>query len=104
MKYCSKCGKEIMDEALICPECGCVQESIVQGKNASQTKESSNNIGWSILGFLVPIAGLILYPVWKETSPTKAKAAGVGALIGFVVSIFFSLIVGIGCGLIAGLM
>ena len=23
MKYCSKCGKELMDEAVICPGCGC---------------------------------------------------------------------------------
>ncbi|MBE7040093.1 MAG: zinc-ribbon domain-containing protein [Ruminococcaceae bacterium] len=25
MKYCSKCGKEIMDDAVICPGCGCSQ-------------------------------------------------------------------------------
>ena len=29
MKFCSKCGKEIMDEAVICPGCGC---SVVQEK------------------------------------------------------------------------
>lgn len=104
MKYCSKCGKEIMDEALICPECGCAQDNIVQGKSALQSKENSNNIGWSILCFFIPIVGLILYLVWKETSPAKAKAAGVGALVGFVVPILLSLIVGIGGGLIAGLM
>lgn len=23
MKYCSHCGNEIMDEAVICPKCGC---------------------------------------------------------------------------------
>ena len=23
MKNCTKCGKEIMDEAVICPGCGC---------------------------------------------------------------------------------
>lgn len=23
MKYCTKCGNEIMDEAVICPGCGC---------------------------------------------------------------------------------
>ena len=23
MKFCEKCGKEIMDEAVICPGCGC---------------------------------------------------------------------------------
>lgn len=96
MKYCSKCGKEIMDEALICPECGCAQNNIVQGKNALQSKENSNNIGWSILGFFIPIVGLILYLVWKETSPAKSKAAGVGALVEVVVSILLSLSVGIG--------
>jgi predicted nucleic acid-binding Zn-ribbon protein len=26
MKYCSKCGAEIMEEAVICPKCGCPQE------------------------------------------------------------------------------
>lgn len=23
MKYCEKCGKEILDEAVVCPNCGC---------------------------------------------------------------------------------
>ena len=23
MKYCSKCGNELLDEAVICPKCGC---------------------------------------------------------------------------------
>lgn len=27
MKYCTKCGKEIMEEAVICPSCGCKVES-----------------------------------------------------------------------------
>ena len=24
MKYCTKCGKELFDEAVICPGCGCM--------------------------------------------------------------------------------
>lgn len=27
MKFCSKCGKEIMDEAVVCPSCGCAVET-----------------------------------------------------------------------------
>ena len=23
MKFCQTCGKEIMDEAIVCPNCGC---------------------------------------------------------------------------------
>ena len=26
MKYCSHCGKEILDEAVVCPGCGCKVE------------------------------------------------------------------------------
>ncbi len=26
MKFCSKCGKELMDEAVVCPNCGCAVE------------------------------------------------------------------------------
>ena len=43
----------------------------------------SGSIGWGILGFLIPIIGLILYCVWKNTKPKSAKVAGIGALIGF---------------------
>lgn len=32
MKYCSKCGKEIMDEAFICPGCGCKVNGESMGK------------------------------------------------------------------------
>ena len=107
MKYCSKCGKEIMDEAVICPECGCAQENNVPGNNAPQIKtalsnlgrEASSNFGWSVLGFFIPIVGLILYLVWKETSPSKAKAAGYGALSGFLLSLCVSVIAGVIAGI-----
>ena len=38
MAYCSKCGKEVLDEAEICPNCGCrLQNPFIRtadGKNA----------------------------------------------------------------------
>ena len=30
MKFCQKCGKEIMDEAVVCPGCGCAIEKEVK--------------------------------------------------------------------------
>lgn len=33
------------------------------------------------LGCCIPIAGLILFLVWKDTKPKTAKAAGIGALV-----------------------
>lgn len=36
MKYCSKCGKEIMDEAVVCSGCGCT----VENKKAAATNQT----------------------------------------------------------------
>ena len=44
-------------------------------------EEDKGNIGWGILGFFIPIVGLILYIVWYKTKPKCAKQAGIGALI-----------------------
>lgn len=35
MKYCDKCGKELMDGAIICPGCGCP----VEGANSKPAKK-----------------------------------------------------------------
>ena len=45
--------------------------------------EAADNGGflWGLLGCCIPIAGLILFLVWKDTKPRTAKAAGIGALV-----------------------
>ncbi|ONI46421.1 hypothetical protein AN641_00110 [Candidatus Epulonipiscioides gigas] len=74
MKFCLKCGEEIDSEAVICPKCGVQQSNMV-------STVDSGNIGWGLLGFVVPIAGLVLFLVWKNEKPKNAKKAGLGALI-----------------------
>ena len=94
MKYCSHCGKEIMEEAVICVNCGCS----VASQNSNQSIVNPNdapNTGFAVLGFFIPIVGLILYLLNKDTYPLKAKSAGKGALIGFCVGIAFSILYGI---------
>ena len=60
--YCNKCGKEIDDEALICPHCGCgtvnyirdqaKAEARVQAQPASSRKKRSTGLLWLFtLGF-----------------------------------------------------
>ncbi len=68
MKYCCKCGKELVDEATVCIGCGVPQIS------------DSGSIGYFFLGFFIPIVGIILYFVWKQFKPKSAKKAGLGAL------------------------
>ena len=48
MKYCTKCGKEIMDEAVICPGCGCPTagsaEQNFQEINTAEITQTTINI------------------------------------------------------------
>lgn len=99
MKFCSNCGKEIDDNAVVCPGCGCAvkQEALQDSNDAPST-------GFAILGFFIPVAGLILYLINKDKSPKKAKSAGKGALIGFIVGIVVSVIYGVVIGSMMGSM
>lgn len=47
---------------------------------------------WGLLGFCIPIVGLILFLVWKDTKPNSSKAAGLGALISVVLGVVFYII------------
>lgn len=38
---------------------------------------------------MFPIIGLILFLVWQNTMPTKAREAGKWALVGFAVGVVF---------------
>lgn len=42
-----------------------------------------------MLGCCIPLVGLILFLVWKDTKPKTSKAAGIGALVGVICGIAF---------------
>ena len=120
--FCSKCGSNIPDNAAFCPTCGAPvnrYSSQQGGPDSSQMHGGSDpqgyypnydsaysvptpapvpdapSFGFAVLGFFLPLVGLILYLVWKDDTPLKAKSVGKGALIGFIVSVVLGLIVGI---------
>lgn len=49
------------------------------------TSQDNGSFGWAVLGFFVPIAGLILYLVWRTEKPLSARRAGIGALVSVIV-------------------
>ena len=54
---------------------------------------------WGLLGCCIPLVGLILFLVWKDSKPNTSKAAGIGALVGvilYVVWYILMAVVGIG--------
>lgn len=98
MKRCPYCNSENLDDATICQTCGSsltnVAVSPMPSNNISSkpTSSSSSAVGWGFLGFFVPIAGLILFLVWRDDRPEDSKAAGIGALISVIISVVFSII------------
>ena len=73
MAYCRKCGALIDDYAAVCPKCGTPQNG---GPNNPPPAADNGGFLWGLLGCCIPIAGLILFMVWKDTKPRTAKAAG----------------------------
>ena len=100
-RYCTHCGKEIGEEAVVCVSSGCAVE------DRSPRKADSDSIGLGLLGFLIslffsPFAGLILWLVWKDDSPKKAKNVGIGTLI--AVALPFIALIGWGIYAVVALM
>ena len=90
MAFCKNCGRQIDDNAVVCPGCGVAQS------NAPATVDNGG-FGWGLLGCCIPLVGLILFLVWKDNKPKTAKAAGIGALVSVGISVVFYLI-----GIVAG--
>ena len=84
MAYCKKCGAEIDDQAVICPKCGVQQTPEVEDKGGFL---------WGLLGCCIPLVGLILYLVWKETKPKTSKAAGIGALVSVICLVIYYIVI-----------
>ena len=98
MAYCKNCGQQIDNQAAICPNCGVAQ-------NAKPAVTDNGGFGWGLLGCCIPIVGLILFLVWKDSKPNTAKAAGIGALVSVGISIVYYILtiaLGIGAGLLGG--
>ena len=87
MALCKKCGTQIDEFANVCPNCGEIQNG------APAAAADNGGFLWGLLGCCIPIVGLILFIVWKDTKPKSAKAAGIGALVSFVVGVLFYVLI-----------
>lgn len=101
MMYCSHCGTNLNGDEKFCPNCGApVSEqksqsdpfaaksttfSDAQPKAQTATGDAPS-AGYAIIGFLMPIVGLILYIAWRNEYPLRAKSCGRGALVNVILS------------------
>lgn len=86
--YCKNCGRSVDDTSSYCNNCG----ARIDNKPNADVSEDSLSLGFAILGFFIPIVGLILFLIYEEKKPKRAKSAGKGALIGFITKIVLTII------------
>ena len=64
MKFCTHCGKELFDEAVICPGCGCSTAATATQATGTDLirklaeKVKTNAIIWLVIGILQVLAGI----------------------------------------------
>ncbi|MDR1464971.1 MAG: zinc ribbon domain-containing protein [Oscillospiraceae bacterium] len=113
--FCPKCGNQVDDGVLTCPSCGEYIGSEAAAPNAAQAPQTPPpyqqapyqqqpyqpyppqpqqnpadvpNTGLNVLSCFFPIIGIILYFVWKDQTPLKAKKVlkwgliGLGVIVG----------------------
>lgn len=84
----------------------------ISATQSQQTDSEGSTVGWGILGFFIPIVGFILWLIWKDEHPARAKSAGIGCLVSIclgVVGVILNVvlvfvILGIGVGAYASML
>lgn len=89
MKYCSKCGYEMLDDAVVCPKCG--QRNAYHQhyeRNAYHQRNSTSTNGFAIAGFLcsffIPLLGWIFGAVGMAEAnqmDDKGKGLAIAAIV-----------------------
>lgn len=103
-KFCTSCGNDLsavtnepviennvpqqtttpVEQSQNVPPVNNPVDNTTQPVNATEDKV---NIGLAILSWFIPIAGLIVFCVKKNTSPKTAKVSGICALISFILNL-----------------
>ena len=75
MKYCSKCGNELFDEAVICPKCGC---PVNDGKSVKERPDLGSKVKTAlvlnIIAFVIALFTILNF-VLASGDPTTDGAA-----------------------------
>ncbi len=90
MEFCTYCGARLDAGVSFCPNCGAKVErsesfaksepidsafTSAGGGYSAPSRDYTESKGVAILSFLIPLAGLIMWLMWKDEKPGKATSA-----------------------------
>lgn len=103
--FCPNCKNQMNDTGIeyACPYCGThLRKDFGNNQNNAQQNyqqqrprqiEEQNTAGYAVLGFFFPMIGFILWLVWKDDYPKRAKSAGQGALLSLIIGAVATVII-----------
>lgn len=105
---CQRCGTLVAEGASHCHSCGTPlqqfgntqqyghqdynQQQFGQYHSSANVDMSDLNIGLKIVSLLFWVVGVIMYFVWKDKAPVKAKSALTWGLVGLGCDIIFGIL------------
>lgn len=97
MKYCEKCGKELMDDAVVCVGCGCPATdngpAPLQNKQAASAEQQKKSGSGAIVFGVIGILGAFLFALIGHIASIIGIVLGIkdykktGKMTGLVLSI-----------------
>lgn len=85
--YCHHCGKVVQEDMQYCPNCGYP----LQNSPYVYHETDAPSFLFALISFFAPLAGLVLYIIWRKDFPQKAKSCMNGMICGIIAEILVTI-------------